>query len=88
MATILEEETTEMTLAAAHMEASLAQINMQKVMHEESQVLEKKRQNLELLKTAKDALIANRSNAPVGEREIKDEEVVAFAATLKKFIET
>ena len=88
MATILESQTEEMSFADAHLQSVIAQTQTQKDIHDAQQALEIKRQKLELLKTAKDALIANRSNAPVGERIITDEEVVAYAATLEKFLNT
>ncbi len=47
-----------------------------------------KQTRLELLRHAKDILTENRRNAPVGEREVTHEEVVAYAVELEKFINT
>jgi len=41
---------------------------------------------LELLRHAKEILLANRNNAPVGEREVTDDEIVKYATTLEAFI--
>ena len=42
---------------------------------------------LELLRHAKEVLLANRSNAPIGEREVTDEEIVKYATTLQTFLD-
>ena len=63
-----------------------AQTKLQAEMQVNAQILENKRHKLELLKTAKESLIANKSNAPFGERSVTDEEIVAYAATLEKFL--
>ena len=63
-----------------------AQTKLQAEMQVNAQILENKRHKLELLKTAKESLIANKSNAPFGEQSVTDEEIVAYAATLEKFL--
>lgn len=49
--------------------------------------LDTRRTKLELLRTAKEVLIENRRNAPVGEREVTDSDVIQFATQLKTFID-
>ena len=84
MATILESEDKDpMQL---QLELINAQTKLQAEMQVNAQILENKRHKLELIKTAKEALIANKSNAPIGERGVSDEEVVAYAANLEKFL--
>jgi hypothetical protein len=41
---------------------------------------------LELLRHAKDVLVENKRNAPVSDRAVTDNEIVAYAITLEKYI--
>ena len=46
----------------------------------------KKSHRLELLRHAKDVLVENKRNAPVSDRVVTDEEIVEYATTLEKYI--
>jgi hypothetical protein len=47
---------------------------------------EQRRIRLEMVRTARETLIENKRNLPVSERQITEDEVIAYAETLINFI--
>ena len=80
------------SLSSEMIDMEKLRIDSQKDVELSRQEAECKRQDrqtrLELLRHAKDILTENRRNAPVGEREVTHDEVIAYASELEKFINT
>ena len=73
-------------------------LNQSEISHRQNLEVEAERQKhnkqmalvnarLEMLRTAKDVLIENKRNLPVGEREVTEHDIVSFARTLISFLE-
>jgi hypothetical protein len=49
---------------------------------------EQRRTRLEMLRTAKETLVENKRNLPVADRSISEDEIIAYAEKLIKFVNT
>ena len=82
-----------MALSAEHQAALDLQVAIAAA-HQENEIprrahevlMDKRRAKLELVRTAKDIITENKRNLPVSDRQITDEEVIAYATTLEAYI--
>ena len=63
------------------------QIELEKIRSENNIANSLIQHKLELLRHAKDVLIENKRNAPIGERDVTDEDIIKYATSLLKFLE-
>jgi hypothetical protein len=73
-------------MAAQHAAQMTAQRETEQARREHEQEMEARRAKLELIRLAKETLIENARNKPVGEAGITAEEITAFAQELTNYV--
>lgn len=66
-----------------HNENAIAAEKLKADIQEEA---ESRKVKLELIRMAKDVLVENRRNAPIGERDVTHEDIIAYASSLAEFV--